>query len=299
MTSDTKTKRARIVKRMTTWTLRIMVVVTILFFVAVLVSASMGGNGEIQRKSLETIIAGVFGRHVEIHQLNMYQVFPTQRVDFEHMVVGEEGESEPYAILGKILYVNDPIAGWMGGPPIKALSFANFMTRPGYFGPYSLHLREGQIMISANPGDKRADAELFMTGRYGKREIKVTMPMAASARGSDWSYRFVGDQPIIAENDGVRAEFQLQILEDKVLLEPLAIKLPHANYNGTMIVPYGKKRAEPTLIKLTNSSGDVIFDGPVKELIKQVRGEMKGKLDHDLLAALKPIFVQKISEHVP
>ena len=46
-------KRARIISRITTWILRLLLLFTALFFIMLMVAALLGGNGPAQKESLE------------------------------------------------------------------------------------------------------------------------------------------------------------------------------------------------------------------------------------------------------
>lgn len=291
MTDDIKIRRARVISRITTWTLRLMVAITILFFLSVIMASTLGGNGETQRKALENVISGFFGYPVQIHQLNMYQLFPTQRMDMERVVVIEGGAAEPIALLQHGLYVNDPIAAWTGKPPIEDISFDHFMTRPGYFGPYSLHLKEGRIKW----GEEAEKPEFVMTGTYGSASLYMAVPMVAQANGKDWTYRFDGTAPIkMMINENIGIEFHLQIQKNQIIFDQVQVNAGEIYMIGTIIVPRGENRSEKTALKFTKPESDDIFTGEIEDFGEKVRihSTSNDKADQDMMQILKSILVQ-------
>lgn len=255
-----KTRFAYMISRITTWTLRLMAVAVVLFFIAVIVSANMGGNGEIQRRSLEKVLSSIFQDPARVHALNMYRIFPTQYVDFEDMVVIRPDEKEPRVLVHRVQYVNDPIASWMGALPIVHIAFDHFLTRPGVLGPYSLHLKEGRIVP---PVDSGGVASFVMKGNYGPRDLVVRMPMQAEKKKDKWTYRFLGTAPIQIHLGTVDLVVHMQILKDKVLFHPFEIMEGDGIYTGSLAVSRAGSTEHTVVLKLSDDHGNVLFDGPL------------------------------------
>lgn len=224
----TKTRTAKIVSRITTWILRIMVLLTILFFVAVIVTATMGGKGDIQRQSLETVAGNALGMSSTIHDLRMYRIFPQFYVDLSNFEARRAGDDLPALIIERVLFAQDLWPRLWGAPAISAVEFDNLVTRPGVLGPYSLHLTEGRIKDS-----EKGLSSFQMSGTYAGLPVTVQIPLG---HNNDY-VRIDGLAPVQVTVGDVVATFIVQIQKDVIVLSSFQVEYKGGRVQGTIILP--------------------------------------------------------------
>ncbi len=263
---------AKILSRITTWTLRIMVVLTVLFFGAVIFTASMGGNGDMQRRSLESVIGDFIGAPATIHTLHMYRLFPEFRVDLENLAIQGIEESAPRYILGRGVFVQDPLARMFGGAPIRQIEIDNLISRPGVLGPHSLHIKKGVVV---DQGTTRAVWQL--SGNYGGGNVTLDVPMIKSKT----QYEFDGTQPLVLSWGDIKIAAVMRIEKDTVIFDPMTVRTANDEIAARAFVFYGPKKDQPQVIRVMRVDGSGGMDltvadaaGPV--VVRIAEGQKSG-----------------------
>lgn len=262
-----KKKTATIVSYVTTWILRIVVVVTILFFLIVTLAAVLSGNGPAQKAALEQVFAGLFQQETRIQKLNTYEFFPILKANFDNLVVLGPDRAEPLIILEHVDYAQDSISRFMGKEPLRVADFKNFLTSPGFFGPYSIHLSEGGI--DPNPDQKTGPHTARARGNYGGYDLELEFPLNGRQYSDMVQYQFVGTEPIRLTLDRLRADIVLQVQGNTMIFDPVIIRGKTALLNATLVVRRGKEQVKPVL-KLTDVVSGLTIEGEFIEFGKLI-----------------------------
>lgn len=265
--NEPRINRARIISRITTWALRLTVAGTILFFLLVLVAAMLGGNGDLQRSSLESVIGGFFGHKAKIAKLNSYELLPTLRVDLENLALVDENE-KPLLILEHLQYAHDPLQRYMGGEPLLDLQVKNLLTAPGYLGPYSLHFMTSTIKPLAD-NVTEGETTLELNGNYGGYDLAFTLPLHATRNGNYMRYNFLGTSPMTLNIGNIHTSFMFHIQGVNMVFDQITITSGDRKIMGTVIVPGGATPG-PTVMKLWDEGGTANVDGSMSTFGKNI-----------------------------
>jgi hypothetical protein len=243
----TKTRTAKIVSRLTTWVLRLMVVLTVLFFVAVAVTATMGGKGDIQRQSLETVAGQALGLQATIHDLRMYRIFPQFYVDLSNFEARRPGDDLPALIIERVLFAQELWPRLLGAPAISTAEFDNLVTRPGVLGPYSLHLSSGRVVKAPD------DRMIFeATGDYADQVTRIAVPLEYK----NGFVRIDGAAPVLVQIGDMIAHARVQIQKDVILFSDLDVQFGDYHLNGAVVLPrQGSKTIDPIFQVVDSATG--------------------------------------------
>lgn len=158
-----------ILSQISTWVLRILIVVFVLSMLLVFFTANLGGRGETQRQSLQAMMMQILGYQVDIQRLGYYQVFPTFTIDAADIVLSS-GDMEPDIIIGSIFLQEDVWRRPFSSKTIRAFVVNGLVTRPGLFGPASLHVQNAQQNVSS------PSSEIIINGSYDLFPINAAIP---------------------------------------------------------------------------------------------------------------------------
>lgn len=255
MTMTNKTRAARITSIITTWVLRLLVAMTVVFFLAVIITASLGGNGDVQRRSLESVMGNFMGRPTQIHQLNMYRIFPEFRADVENVTAGLPGTLMPDFILGRGVLVKDSLAALWGGPDLIALEIDNLMTQGGVWGPQALHLQTGRIV-----NETEGLSFFRLVGTYGAYPLTIEVPLRAIKD----RYQVLGHEPVRISWGPIKATAMVRIDKKVIMMDPVAITHRGRDFSGQMFIPRAPTPSLPRPFLRVRGTGEENFvDGVI------------------------------------
>jgi hypothetical protein len=278
--TDTIKKRAKIISRLTTWILRLLIIGTVLFFAFVLLTAMLSGNGEIQKSSLEGSFQSFFGRKVKIQTLHTFDLLPTLVADFDGLVVLNDAGDEPVLILEHGRYAHDPLQHFMGGEKIINLTVKNLLTAPGYVGPYSLHFASGDFAPLAD-GVDAGDTTFDIAGNYGGYDLTINFPAVARRHSTVVQYRLAGEKTIRAQLGGVKLTGSLQLPGKAIILDPVTISDDKGMVTGMIAIPLGQPDVT-VAFKLMDADSGLTLDASA--LLKDHNITVTGTLGADQLS---------------
>jgi hypothetical protein len=129
--------------QISTWILRILIVIFILSMLLVFFTANLGGRGETQRQALQTMMMQLSGYQVDIQRFGYYQIFPTFTIDAADIVLSSS-DMEPDIIIGSVFLQEDVWRRPFSSKTMGTFLVQELITRPGVFGPSSLHIQKAE-----------------------------------------------------------------------------------------------------------------------------------------------------------